>query len=124
MTDLTAENSPAAKSSSRRWALLWMSVCLAACLNAHAGELRVEAPVVNIEAIAGPERLVEDCPEKPAAGLTATLRWDLGISCTTKRIASEKISGYRVFYRWDNRVYSQVMDHNPGTTIPLSVSLD
>jgi hypothetical protein len=58
MTDLTAENSPAAKSSSRRWALLWMSVCLAACLNAHAGELRVEAPVVNIVAIDGPERLL------------------------------------------------------------------
>jgi len=124
MIDLNPENQPVSRPSSARWALLWLPVCLAACLNAHAGELRVEAPVVNIEPIAGPERLVENCPEKPEAGLTATLRWDLGVSCSTTRIASEQVSGYRVFYRWDNRVYSQVMDHNPGATVPLRVSLD
>jgi uncharacterized protein YcfJ len=115
---------PSSISSRRRWALLWLPLYLGFSVNGYAGELRVEAPVVNVETIAGPERLVEVCPEKPSAGLSATLRWDLGISCATKRIASEQISGYRVFYRWDNRVYSQVMDRNPGTTIPLSVSLD
>ena len=124
MTDKILKNQLTSKSSSRRWAILSLPLFLAACLTSQAGELRVEAPVVNVETIAGPERLVEACPEKPAAGLTATLRWDLGISCTTRRVASEQISGYRVFYRWDNRVYSQVMDHNPGSSVPLRVSLD
>jgi len=108
----------------RYWQLLGLALCVALSLNSHAGELRVNAPVVNVEAISGPEQLVEVCPEKPDTGLTDTLRWDLGISCSTRRVASEQISGYRVFYRWDNRIYSQVMDRDPGETIALSVSLD
>ena len=67
---------------------------------------------------------METCPSKPAAGLGATLRWDLGISCSTQRVPSNEITGYRVFYRWDNRVYSQIMDSNPGASIALTVSLD
>lgn len=91
---------------------------------ANSGELMVEAPVVNVETLTGPDRIVQVCPEKPTGGLTATLRWDLGVNCTRKRVPATEISGYRVFYRWDNRVYSQVMDSRPGTTIALSVSLD
>ena len=91
---------------------------------AGAGEILVDAPVVNVETMTGPDRIVQVCPEKPADGLTETLRWDLGVSCTSERIPATEISGYRVFYRWDNRVYSQVMDRRPGKTIALSVSLD
>jgi uncharacterized protein YcfJ len=91
---------------------------------AVAGEFQVDAPVVNVETLTGPDRIVQVCPEKPAGGLAETLRWDLGVSCTSKRIPTTEISGYRVFYRWDNRVYSHVMDRRPGATIPLTVSLD
>ena len=91
---------------------------------ASAGELTIEAPVVNVETMTGPDRIVQVCPEKPDNGLAETLRWDLGASCTSKRIPATEISGYRVFYRWDNRVYSQVMDSRPGKTIALSISLD
>ena len=100
-----------------------MGTLIAASL-VQAGELRVSAPVVNVEPIASPDRVVETCPAKPANGLGATLRWDLGISCSTHRVPSDEITGYRVFYRWDNRVYSQIMDRNPGASIALTVSVD
>jgi len=99
-------------------------ITLVAASLAQADEIRVSAPVVNVEPIASPDRVVETCPAKPANGLGATLRWDLGISCSTHRVPSDEITGYRVFYRWDNRVYSQVMDSNPGAHIALKVSLD
>jgi hypothetical protein len=104
-------------------AALALTTLIAAGL-AQAGEISVSAPVVNVEPIASPDRLVESCPAKPAGGLGATLRWDLGISCSTHRVPSDEITGYRVFYRWDNRVYSQIMDRNPGAHIALTVSLD
>lgn len=100
-----------------------MGTLIAASL-VQAGELRVSAPVVNVEPIASPDRVVETCPAKPTNGLGATLRWDLGISCSTQRVPSGEVTGYRVFYRWDNRVYSQVMDSNPGASIALTVSVD
>jgi hypothetical protein len=34
------------------------------------------------------------------------------------------VTGYRVYYRWDGRVYSQVMRERPGPTVPLRVRLD
>ena len=39
-------------------------------------------------------------------------------------IESSTVTGYRVFYRWDDRVYSQVMASTPGATIPLKVRID
>lgn len=96
-----------------------------------AGELSVQAPVVNVEPLKGPSRTVEYCDDKPAdddsgqrPGLTRILAWDLGLNCRTERIGSTEITGYRVFYRWDDRVYSQVMASAPGATIGLTVRLD
>ena len=103
--------------------LLLLGVLTAA--NAAAGELRVEAPVVDVEPITAPPTRVERCSDKPAnASLGQTLAWDLGLSCREELIESDTITGYRVFYRWDDRVYSQVMAAAPGATIPLRVEID
>lgn len=89
-----------------------------------AAELQVEAPVVNVEAIRAPALLLRDCPEKPQRGLAATLRWDLELSCTTREVPSDRIDGYRVFYRWDDRVHSQVMATRPGATVSLTLKIN
>jgi len=92
---------------------------------ALAGELRVQAPVVDVEPIKAPAVRVEHCADKPAnASLAQTLAWDMGLDCRTEQVESGSITGYRVFYRWDDRVYSQVMASRPGSTIPLKVRID
>jgi hypothetical protein len=89
-------------------------------------QLQVRAPVVDVEPVTEPAMEVEHCADKPAlgAGLADTMAWDLGLDCRTERIASDRITGYRVFYRWDDRVYSQMMPNAPGSTIALQVTLD
>jgi hypothetical protein len=95
------------------------------CSSTFAGELRVHAPVVEVEPISAPPTRVEYCSDKPSNGsLARTLAWDLGLDCRTEQIASKAITGYRVFYRWDDRVYSQVMASRPGATIPLRIRVD
>lgn len=90
-----------------------------------AGELSVRAPVVNVEPIRAPSRTVEYCDDKPVNGsLSQTLAWDLGLNCRVENVESAAVTGYRVFYRWDDRVYSQVMAAAPGPTIGLTVRLD
>lgn len=100
-------------------------MAIAAAGTALAGELTVSAPVVDVEPVRAPPTSVEYCDDKPAgASLAQTLAWDLGLKCRTEFIESAEVTGYRVFYRWDDRVYSQVMAAAPGATIPLSVKLD
>ena len=92
---------------------------------AAAGELRVQAPVVDVEPISAPPTRIEHCDDKPLNGsLAQTLAWDLGLNCREEVLKSGAITGYRVFYRWDDRVYSQVMASTPGATIPLKVRID
>lgn len=90
------------------------------------GQLQVRAPVIDVEPVTEPAMEVEHCADKPAsgAGLADTIAWDLGLDCRTERIASDRITGYRVFYRWDDRVYSQMMPNAPGSTIALQITLD
>lgn len=90
-----------------------------------AGELRVQAPVVEVEPISAPPTRIEHCDDKPMNGtLAQTLAWDLGLNCREEVLKSGAITGYRVFYRWDDRVYSRVMAAAPGATIPLKVRID
>lgn len=107
-------------------------LCLALGLTAvavaplHAAELEVRAPVVDVQPL-GPKLTTHvRCPAQPSpgAGLVETLAWDLGVSCTTEQRSAGDPAGYRVFYRWDDRVYSRVMANRPGETIPLRVRLD
>ena len=94
--------------------------------SAGAAELEVFAPVVDVQPLGPALTALEACPARPAAsaGLTAMLAWDLGVSCTIERRPAAGASGYRVFYRWDDRVYSRVMATAPGATVPLKVRLD
>lgn len=92
---------------------------------AAAAELDVRAPVVSVEPIAAPNQTVTDCPEQPASGtLGATLRWDLGLTCRQRVVRSDGVQGYRVFYRWDNRIHSLVMGSDPGATVALKVRIN
>lgn len=92
---------------------------------AAAAEIEVRAPVVSVEPVAAPAETVTDCPEQPAAGsLGATLRWDLGLTCSQRVVRSNDVHGYRVFYRWDNRIHSLVMGRDPGATVALKVRIN
>lgn len=104
--------------------LVLAAICAAS--PAHARELQVRAPVIDVEPVTEPALEVEHCPEKPGngSGLAALMAWDLGLDCRTERIDSDRVTGYRVFYRWDDRVYSQIVSSRPGSTIPLTVRLD
>lgn len=105
-------------------ALLFLTAVLVSSLSA-AGELRVRAEVVDVEPISAPPTRIERCDDKPVNGsLAQTLAWDLGLNCREEVQDSGAITGYRVFYRWDDRVYSQVMASAPGATIPLKVRID
>ncbi len=111
----------------RQAATLALALTAAFCSSAGAAaELSVSAPVVDVQPITAPAVDVERCDPRPgtAAGLTALMAWDLGLRCRTERVQSSTITGYRVFYRWDDRVYSQVMASAPGPTVPLTVRLD
>ena len=108
-----------------------LSICLALGLlttgnAAHAGELRVQAPVIDVKPLTEPAMAIEHCDGKPSptATLAETLAWDLGVNCHTEYVESTTVTGYRVFYRWDDRVYSQVMSSAPGATVPLKVRLN
>ena len=91
-----------------------------------ADELQVRAPVINVEALKEPATEIEYCDGHPgeAAGLIDLLSWDLGLGCERELVESTSISGYRVSYRWDDRVYSQILDRDPGSSIALKVRLD
>jgi hypothetical protein len=106
--------------------LVLMSLTLLIAVNAKASELQVHAPVVNVEPLREAPQEIERCPDRPLsdAGLAEILVWDLGLNCTTELIHSATVNGYRVSYRWDDRVYSQVMSTPPGNTVPLKVRLD
>ena len=116
----------------KRWfsfdptAALISMLLLCAGAETLAAELSVRAPVVDVQPVLEPAEEVEYCAERPAngAGLAAFLAWDLGLTCHTERISSGTITGYRVFYRWDDRVYSQMMTSEPGDTVPLTIRLD
>ena len=109
----------------KRSTLLITLLTLLSAGNVLAGEFQVRAPVVDVEPITEPAMEVEHCADQPSAHtLSATLAWDLGLNCQKETIASDRVTGYRVFYRWDDRVYSQVMSAAPGATVALKVRVD
>jgi hypothetical protein len=103
-----------------------MNLALLIAVTAQASELQVHAPVVNVEPLREAPEEIEYCPDRPLAdaALAEILAWDLGHNCTTELIHSATVNGYRVSYRWDDRVYSQVMSTPPGDTVPLKVRLE
>ncbi|MGE0624067.1 MAG: hypothetical protein AB7I04_04940 [Pseudomonadales bacterium] len=106
--------------------VLLAAVLITGAAPALAGSLTVQAPVVDVQPVTEPAREVQRCDGKPdrSRGLAATLAWDLGLNCRTELVETGQVTGYRVFYRWDDRVYSRVMSRSPGDSIPLTVRLD
>lgn len=70
--------------------------------------------------------LAQECvTAKPkSADLVVLLHWDLGTGYCASYAQEELITGYRVFYRWDDHVFSQVMAQQPGARIPVRVRLE
>ena len=102
------------------------AVLMTTVVPAFAGSLTVQAPVVDVQPVTEPAREVQRCDARPdsSSGLAATIAWDMGLNCHTERVETGRVTGYRVFYRWDDRVYNRVMAQAPGSTIPLTVRLD
>ncbi|NIP13221.1 MAG: hypothetical protein GWM88_00155 [Pseudomonadales bacterium] len=110
----------------RRWSF---AVLIVLSASASAREILVEGDVVRVIPLTASSVVVErdgDCaPVKPAgqADLVALLAWDLRADCLTRRREVQVQDGYRVYYRWDERVYSVVMSERPGPTIPLRINV-
>jgi uncharacterized protein YcfJ len=69
--------------------------------------------------------LSDQCATKPAQpDLLNLLYWDLGTGPCADVIEEERITGYRVYYRWDDHVFSQLMAQQPGDQIPIRVSVN
>lgn len=112
----------------RRNIILPICVCLI-CGPVWAAEFYARAPVVSVEPIreVGHQRhLAQACLEgKPQTdSLVELLDWDLGTRHCEMFETSETIIAYRVFYRWDDKVFSQELPDHPGETIPVRVVLN
>ena len=99
------------------------------CGSASAAEFYDKARVVRSEPITRIDqhrRLSEDClGGKPQTdNLIELLNWDLGTGHCEEIERTETITGYRVFYKWDNQMFSQVLTNAPGDTIPIRVDVN
>ena len=62
---------------------------------------------------------------KPAthSALSLLIGWDLLHDCDGLP-ETEVITGYQVFYEWDERIYSRRMIQHPGATVTLLLTVD
>ena len=107
-----------------------VTVLVLAAINARAGELYVQGRVVDVVPVYGSRTVMappSDCrnPPRPPleAGLVALLRWDMQPACGAVRRTEQTITGYRVSYEWENRIYSRVMSEPPGETMTLRLKV-
>lgn len=57
--------------------------------------------------------------------LVTLLEWDLGLGyCETKRRQETSVTGYRVHYLWQGQTYSQTTREDPGSYLPIKVSVN
>ena len=106
-------------------ASLWTSTLASAddAFTVNARVLRVEplTEVSNTRTI--DPRCLGEKPH-PNAGLAATLAWDLGLGDCARHEQVTSVTGYRVHYEWNDRVYSNVMDTRPDDYIAIRVRVD
>ncbi len=106
-------------------ACLWTSTAAYAddAFTVNARVLRVE-PLTEVSHTRTVDpRCLGDKPN-PDAGLAATLAWDLGLGECARHERLTSVTGYRVHYEWNDRVYSNVMDTRPADYIPIRVRVD
>ncbi len=110
----------------------WLSFATVLCLSSQyavAEERVVRGKVVKVVPITETitrERSSTTCNyPKPTAnsGLSALIGWDLLHGCDSTT-STDVVTGYRVFYKWDNRTYTRTMIERPGATIPLLLTVD
>ena len=105
------------------------TLCAGHALADGPSQVVVEGTVVQTQPVWATRRVEEhvgDCaPERPAtdASLLALLRWDLKADCRTEWREEEYVDGWRVWYAWEDEVYSRVMDERPGETVQLRLTL-
>lgn len=107
-----------------RWAHV-SAVLAVLATPAIAADMQVAGEVIDVvplggTATAGPAPGCQPPRPRDNAGLAELLAWDLRLTCPRASPAA----GYRVFYRWDGRTYSMVMQDPPGATVPLRVRID
>lgn len=79
-------------------------------------------PITRIE---HNRHLAPECLTKPETDdLVELLHWDLGTGHCSIEETTETITGYRVYYQWDDRLFSQVMAEQPGSHIQLRITLE
>ena len=115
-----------------RNSLQWLAIASALSLispHALAEERVVHGKVVKVVPITETQTTQQTqttCHHrKPAinSGLSALLDWDLLRDCNL--ISGAKVvTGYQVFYQWDNRTYSRTMNQHPGASVRLLLTVD
>ena len=109
--------------------MLAIVALLNASASVDAAEFYDQADVIRYEAVTSTKhrrQVVPGCmTNKPdTTHLVGLLKWDIAMSNCVKTVNDEKVTGYRVFYQWDNQLFSQVTYKPPGQTIPVLVRID
>ena len=124
-----------------------MQTLLLACLlgaggSAGAGEYRVDAPVVNVKPLyetryeavtrqvcSEPDPARREFPEL-ASTIGEDIRrqqqlWQERRTCrhVTEHLPRKRLTAYRVTYRYRGHTATTRLDHDPGASIPVRVSL-
>ena len=96
--------------------------------SAFSAEFYDKAEVIRTEPLTTIEHnrhLAYECFNKPDTNdLVALLHWDFGSGHCSVEETTETITGYRVYYRWDDQVFSHVMAEHPGGYIPVRVEIE
>ena len=95
---------------------------------AFSAEFYDKAEVIRTEPLTRIEhnrRLAVECFSKPETNdLVELLHWDLGTGHCSVEETTETITGYRVYYQWDDQVFSHVVAERPGHYIPVRVEVN
>ena len=94
---------------------------------AFPAEFYDKAEVIRTEPLTRIEHnrhLAVECFSKPETDdLVELLHWDLGTGHCSVEETTETITGYRVYYQWNDQVFSHVMAERPGSHIPVRVEV-
>ncbi|MDZ7684840.1 MAG: hypothetical protein U5O39_07375 [Gammaproteobacteria bacterium] len=108
---------------------LLMSLLMSLLLSAlswplSAAEFYTHAQVIRTEPIeADSETVICRTGSPRADDLIATLAWDLCTGDFASIETTTRINGYRVYYKWNDREMSRVVDAPPGPRLPIRVRL-
>jgi uncharacterized protein YcfJ len=96
---------------------------------ADGAEFYGQADVIRYEPVTRTYQMEQTIPgclsKRPDThNLVELLNWDLESSQCLQIVTDTKITGYKVYYEWDNQQFSQVTHSHPGQTIPVHITID